>query len=153
MGKPVGLGPRLVAIATVGISKEEAGKQLQAQAAAGVPPEQMVFVNPQTKVVVPANMEQGSTAATVQNMASEPTAVQVAMTSAQSRRYNILGIDITNLVVGWNSFWKTLGLGQTYKTNQFDSLGKGKHPGRGAYESGVHSQRPDGTIGDLERRG
>ena len=38
-----------------------------------------------------------------------------------------------------------------YKTNRWDGLGRGKHPGRGAYESGIHSQRPDGTISELER--
>ena len=151
MGKPVGLGPRLVAIQQARITKEEAGKQLQAQAAAGVPPAEMVFVNPKTQVTVPANMEQGSAPTTVQSMATAPTAVQVAMTSAQTRIHNFLGFDITGLVVGWNSFWKTLGLGQTYKTNQYDGLGKGKHPGRGAYESAVHSQRTDGTISELEK--
>lgn len=138
MGKPIGLGPRLVAIQQAGITKEEAGKQLQAQAAAGVPPAEMVFVNPKTQVTVPANMEQGSAPTTVQSMATAPTAVQVAMTSAQTRRHNFLGFDITDLVESWNAFWKTMGLG--YKTNQWDGL-----------TPKYKTNQFDGTIDELEK--
>jgi len=149
MGKPIGLGPRLVAIQQAGITKEEAGKQIQAQAAAGVPPEQMVLTNPQTAVVVPLNIP-----------AAQSQSIQE---TAPGKR----GIDLTSLALGWNKLMDDLRLpsalkialdskgkavlGQTYKTNQYDGLGRGKHPGRGAYESAVHSQRPDGTIGDLEK--
>ena len=118
MGKPVGLGPRLVAIQQAGITKEEAGKQIQAQTAAGVPPEQMVLTNPKTAVVVPLNIP-----------AAQPQPMQETVREKR-------GIDFTNLAIGWNSLMDKLGLpswskmaldskgkamlGQTYKTNQFD---------------------------------
>lgn len=127
MPKPVGMGPRLVAIQQAGISKEEAGKQIAAQTATGVPPQEMVLVNPQTAVVVPANMQPGSVLTTVQDVASAPTAVQVAMAAATPPRATFLGIDITSFVVGWNGLMDKLGfksgklaLGQRYKTDQFD---------------------------------
>jgi len=126
MPKPVGLGPRLVAIQQAGITKEEAGKQIQAQAAAGVPPEQMVLTNPKTAVVVPLNIP-----------AAQPQPMQETV---QEKR----GIDFTNLAIGWNSLMDKLGLpswskmaldskgramlGQNYKTNQYD-----------------------GTVGELEK--
>jgi hypothetical protein len=135
MGKPAGLGPRQVAMQQAAITKEEANKQIAAQAAAGVPPAQMVFVNPETKVVVPANMEQGSAPETIQDIASAPTAVQVAMAATPSR-YIFLGFEYTSWVAAWNGLMDKLGLksgkmalGQKYKTNQYD-----------------------GTISELERR-
>jgi len=107
MGKPVGLGPRQVAMQQAGITKPQANAQIAAQVAAGVPPDQMVFVNPDTQVTVPANMEQGSAPTTVQDMATAPTAVQVAMAATPQTQYNFLGIDITWLVQGWNRLFKT----------------------------------------------
>ena len=143
MPKPAGLGPRLVAIQNAGITKEEAGKQIAAQTAAGVPPENMVFVNPDTKVVVPANVTTAPATmpVTVQQVATAPTATPAQIAVAATPRYNFLGIDITSLVVGWNSFWKKLGFGQTYKTNEWDGLGQ-------AYKTNEW----DGTISELERK-
>lgn len=118
MPKPEGLGPRLVAIQEAKISKEEASKQIAAQTAAGVPPSQMTLTNPKTGAIVPANIEKKTATAT-----------------STTARYQFLGIDITNIIIGWNEVMDKLGikggkvpLGQSYKTNQWD-----------------------GTINDLER--
>jgi hypothetical protein len=73
--------------------------------------------------------------------ASAPVATGTAQVNLASTRYKFLGIDITDLVNAWNDFRKKVG------------LGAGKHPGRGAYESGIHSQRMDGTINELEKKG
>lgn len=76
----------------------------------------------------------------------------------KAKTYQFFGFDITNLVIGWNDLVDKLGLKSekvplslAYKTNQWDGLGRAKSPGRGAYQSAIHSQRPDGTLRELER--
>jgi len=113
MGKPVGLGPRLVAIQQAGISKEEAGKQIQAQTVQGVPPREMVLTNPETGKTVPANIPAPSEAAPI----DAPREQGIVLRPGESLFAAWGRIALENIM---KKIKAALGLGQSYKTNQWD---------------------------------
>jgi len=45
---------------------------------------------------------------------------------------------------------KSGNLSQIYKTNQWDGLGQTRRAAQRRYRSTIHSQRPDGTLRELE---